>query len=539
MHSYSLDFRSIPKDDFEQFCQTYLSSISCRIAYLRLSDDDDTPNECSYLRCYSFTMNHFSKLHSLTFDSINSDSTFYKVFLSHLHCLDYLKYLKFTDCYFDISSEESQDLIDQIWNLPKLTHLYCGIIFRNGYTFDATKSVSTSLHDLTIVKNSWYGNIFGCLLNSTPNLQKFCTELNNYDSDHRPPYKEFIFPSPHLLMHKLILTNVRSRREMIYFFTLLPNINYLKIELFSVTLDGCQWEKIINQYLRRLNIFQMRMSFDLVLEDEEERENKQIVNDYMQTYMTSFWIDRQWYIRCHWTVHKKIISMNIYTLPYSFNYFSMDKNEFNFSTVSTCPNDMFFNYNSIRNIRYEPAIFHNKIFSHTTMNDTTTLEIIFPIDDRFFTLFPAFNQMFSLCIHISSVHQHDQVQKLLDNMPRLYSLGFMSWDTPIMPPYEYTSTSVRRLDLCGMDKSTHKHYKYNQGHCRLLCQSSLGKQCRVLIIDVKTAISVLYLIHHMNNLRTLKVSYEDNDQYSEISRKHLPTTWTIAQKRRGYLILHS
>ncbi|CAF5099596.1 unnamed protein product, partial [Rotaria sp. Silwood1] len=66
-----------------------------------------------------------------------------------------------------------------------------------------------------------------------------------------------------------------------------------------------------------------------------------------------------------------------------------------------------------------------------------------------------------------------------------------------MPPFNYSSNSVRRLDLQNIDRP------YNHRQCIILSRSSLGKQCEVLSITVKYRKSILYLLRKMTNLRAL------------------------------------
>jgi hypothetical protein len=59
-----------------------------------------------------------------------------------------------------------------------------------------------------------------------------------------------------------------------------------------------------------------------------------------------------------------------------------------------------------------------------------------------------------------------------------------------MSPYQYTSASLRRLDLRGYDKSCRQHYCYNRKQCMELTRTPLAIQCRVLVIEVEEAKSI-------------------------------------------------
>jgi len=144
--SYRIDFRSIYNEDFKIFCRTYLSSITNRTIYLRLSDDEDTPYQCSHLLSIGFTLAQFENLRSLTFNCVSSDRKINEIFFSHLHCLHHLKYLKFVDCpLFHFHVNDLQGIIDQIWNLPKLAHLYWHLKDKESSNFCIPTLVSMSL----------------------------------------------------------------------------------------------------------------------------------------------------------------------------------------------------------------------------------------------------------------------------------------------------------------------------------------------------------------------------------------------------------
>jgi hypothetical protein len=103
--SYRIDFRSIDNKNCKVFCRTYLSSITNRTIYLRLSDDEDTPYQCSHLLSTGFTLDQFENLRSLTFNCVSSDPKINQIFFSHLHRLHHLKYLKFVDCIYSIKHQ--------------------------------------------------------------------------------------------------------------------------------------------------------------------------------------------------------------------------------------------------------------------------------------------------------------------------------------------------------------------------------------------------------------------------------------------------
>jgi hypothetical protein len=206
---------------------------------------------------------------------------------------------------------------------------------------------------------------------------------------------------------------------------------------------------------------------------------------------------------------------------------------------------MHFNYDSVRKVGYEPSIFiDDALISRVQLNNIEILTLQLPIDDRFFSIIPNLENLFSLNVYIYTRNYQTQFQNLLDHAPRLFSLAFGSCYTSEMPPYQYTSSSVRRLDLHGFDKSSRQHYTYDRKQCMELSRSSLGIQCRVLIIEVQEAESIGELIYSMINLRTLEVSYEHDkrgNQYDlvELIQNCLPSTWVVTRSCYGHLFIRS
>ncbi|CAF5088565.1 unnamed protein product, partial [Rotaria sp. Silwood1] len=125
-----IDLRSILKKDFDFFCKNYLPSILNNTIYLRISNDEDTPFQCTHFLSAGFTLDQFINLRSLTFYCINSDQKINESFFFNINRLDQLTNLKFVECQlFNINIENFDNIINQIWNLPKLTHLYCDCKF--------------------------------------------------------------------------------------------------------------------------------------------------------------------------------------------------------------------------------------------------------------------------------------------------------------------------------------------------------------------------------------------------------------------------
>ncbi|CAF1245064.1 unnamed protein product [Adineta steineri] len=149
-----VDCRSIFKEDFNRFCRIYLPFIINRTIYLRLSDNEEAPYQCAHFQSAGFTFGQFDNLRYLTLENVSSDPKINQFFFSDLYYLHNLTHLKFIGCrLLGISLGDFQGVIDQIWNLPKLTHCYFDFCFRGRSHFCIPTSVSTSLQYLTILGN--------------------------------------------------------------------------------------------------------------------------------------------------------------------------------------------------------------------------------------------------------------------------------------------------------------------------------------------------------------------------------------------------
>jgi len=542
--AYRVDFRSICKEDFNIFYRTYFPSIINRIIYLRLSDDEDTPHQCAHFLSADFMLSRFDNLRSLTFNCCSSDPKIDQFFFSDFYRLRHLTHLKFVNCRFlHREKDDFQGVIDQIWSLPKLTHCYWDVSFTAGGYFPIPNVVSTSLQYLTIRQYTWYTNMSSKLLEKTPHLRKFSTSLDSYEEDDFPPLCELI-PSPkHLLVKKLILSEVSSQRVMINVLQLLPNISHLKVEILFIKLDGYRWEQIIVNYLPQLKVLQFKMdiSLDRSIDDQN---NEEKVEQYLATYRTPFWIEHhQWFIRCHWGVQWKYLAIRVYSLPYKFENFPILDSELNFHTKSTCPREINFSYDSVRIVAYVPVLFNDEVLSGIQLLNIEILSLDLPIDHKFLSIISKLENLSSLNVVIPTRNYQSQLQALLDNAPHLYSLSFESWATSIMPPYQYTSASIRRLALADRAQSFPRQW-YTTEQCIELSRSPLGIQCRVLIIAVEEPKSILLLINSMVNLRTLEILSEHDhrrNQYDlvQLLQSCLPSIWTVTRFCYGCIIIQS
>ena len=72
---FHLDFRLISKTNFNRICQNYLPSIINRIISLRLSNDDDTPQQIELFLSQDYQLRQFIRLQSLSLSYLQSQQT--------------------------------------------------------------------------------------------------------------------------------------------------------------------------------------------------------------------------------------------------------------------------------------------------------------------------------------------------------------------------------------------------------------------------------------------------------------------------------
>ncbi|CAF5146539.1 unnamed protein product [Rotaria sp. Silwood1] len=300
-----------------------------------------------------------------------------------------------------------------------------------------------------------------------------------------------------------------SRPTLISFLEKLPNLCHLTIKTENTNMDKYQWEQLIVNHLPKLKILRVEMLF--YIGDNENKEQR--VDDLLNSFRTRFWLEvHQWYVRCDWDRCQEDSCRHhiyLYTLPYTFNYYYLHDSII--KEKSTFPlNDIHFSYGQVHSFQYEIFPSENQVSPHFTFPNIHKLDLYFPMDVNFWPVIPRLDHLKSLIVSITDCVQkldtECQLQTILDRTHRLYTLKFEYWPETFidMPPFNYSSNSVRRLDLQNIDRP------YNHRQCIILSRSSLGKQCEVLSITVKYRKSILYLLRKMTNLRALNfVSQED------------------------------
>ena len=541
--TFRADFRSILKKDFDQFDEKYFRSIKSQIFYLRVSNAPKTPDQCARLWCDYFTLGQFKNLRSLTLYKLDSQLLLQNPdFFVDLNYLRHLTHLKFVNCFFsDVKDTDLQRLIDQIWSLPRLTHFYWDCQFPRRPLFWLPTRVSTSLQCLTIYHQNWSSNRFAPLFAKTPRLRKFSVELTTYEKDDLPVWEKFVPSSPHLSLRKVFLIWVISPRLLTNLFHLFPNVTDLKVKTMnSIQFDGHQWEQLLVKSFPQLKVFQLKM-FLTFPRDENQQEK---FDRYFDTYRSSFWIERRWFIRCHWGFMDKDLEICLYSLPYASTNSPFPCFLSNMQTKSTCPVDLCLSYDSVRDITHESWMVGNEFMSRVQFMNIEQLFVKLPFDSQFLSIVSSFSNLRSLIVDKLPADSQFQLQQILDRSPYLQEIVFSSWTTLTLPPYSLEgSSSISRLNLDGYDHLRAQH-SYTSEECLELIQSPLGRQCRVLTIQVKELICILILTLRMINLRTLHVRFGRHQQQIENDvieslRNCIPSKWNVIRFFHGDFIIQS
>jgi hypothetical protein len=540
--NYCIDFRSVSKRDFDIVCQKYLPLIGDRIISLRLSDDNETPKQTNLFLSYKFNFRQFTNLQSLTLSHLYSKETLRKLMIE-CHYLPHLTHLTFTECEFKNQDKDISDILNNIWNLPKLIHCHFHSRLENcTYMNPLMPSVtSTSLEYFSIDSYSYNLNDLACLFQHTPRLRHLSIEIWDHSLDRQ---LSFTVPSITVLNVKVY----KPRHAMMNLLQNVPNLHHLIIETYQIIINGHEWEEIIVKNLIMLKKFQLEMWFKF--DDDDNKEQR--IDELLNSFRTHFWLEeRQWFVRCDWDQCQwREPYIDLYTLPYfQKNYYFY---ETNFRSKSTCPNDNdYWSYDHVKNLECMIKSPNKPISHHIHFSNIRYLTIYLPVDDEFWIRIPRFDQLISLEItwndHAKCIQS--QLQLLLDRAPRLNSLSFQYSPTLFTQvlSVEYISKSIRQLHFKDM-----ADYCINGQQCTLLSHSPLGIQCEVLSISVENRTNVIDLINTMTNLRALNVlcrddtrNYDDRvslsktDELIEWLQHQLPSTCIITRDKEDIYISNS
>jgi len=532
-----LDFQSISKTNFDLLCQNYLPLFSNQIHSLRLSDDDETPQQTILFLSYGFHLHQFVHLQSITLSNFHSSYILDKL-LTECSDLPCLTYFKLHDCHLSIDRNHASNLYNRIWNLPKLVHCYLDIHFSNGNYFPRPTCVSQSLEYLSFLNLSCYSKELIDLFQSTPNLRSLIADFMDYDE-----HFDLTFPMRSITRLKLsfdgsliILENLLQK---------LPDLSHLTLEIINNYMNGYQWQDLIERNLRKLKRFEFKMRFSPSTNDNKDEQS----NEILSSFQTKFWLDEhQWFVRCHWYSsddHYQLDFIDLFTLPYAFQKFLSHTR----CTLvkSTClSNDDFWTYDRVRHLCYGSTHFINSILSQVRFSNIKHLSLSLPFNELFFSIVTQLERLTSLKLSINSKKNLEsipsQLQTLLHRTTRLHSLSFSTWSIDYLSILFANNfdRSIRHLNLKNFTCGKTCRY-FNDEQCEQISRSKLGKQCQLLSIKLEHRHQIVYLVNRMSQLRTLNVRCQDDswtnnellstqDELIHWLRDYLPSSCVVTRE---------
>ncbi|CAF4721268.1 unnamed protein product [Rotaria sp. Silwood1] len=523
--THGLDFRSISKHNFDAVCQQNLSLIADHITGLRLSDDDDTPQQINLFLSDSLTLRQFIQLKSLSLYHISSYEIIKKVVVQFSH-LALLAHFNLINCHLKFHQKTLRDILNHIWHLPKLIHCHLDLHFQHKSDFCIPTIRSKSIEDLCIEDVSLDSVQLIRLFRCTPNLRHLNAQINKLSNDTQLPSIIELISSVKFVVDHLTHGTINLLKNM-------PNLTDLTLETGKHHMNGHKWKEFIVDYLPKLKKFRFLMLF--FVNNEEE------LNEILDSYRTPFWlIDHQWFVRCHWELKNNEILVYFYTLPYSFSSYTYFLKNSNICTKSTCPHeDDYCSYNHVTTLMQPCSIPNDLFVSRIRFHNIRHLEVSFPLADQFLSVIPQLDQLTSLEIASDSGIVANialsQLQNLINRAPRLYLLTIGHWDSSIIQhlPLNLTSSSIRRLDLQSY------HYLkrdrcFNREQCTTFLRSPLAKQLEVLQIVVDNRSSIDDLINGMTNLRALKVVLQHGRWDNHFPREEEFITWMTSNYSRTF-----
>ncbi|CAF4351465.1 unnamed protein product, partial [Adineta steineri] len=225
-------------------CKKYLPLFNHQILSLRLSDDDNTPQQISLFLSYGLQLQRFTHLQTISLSHIHSSCILNKLLTDCLY-LPSLTHFTLTNCRISIDQISTDHLYNQIWSLPKLTYCYIDINFSDRNYFPKPTIISTSLKSLHIPNISCDFNELIHLFQVTPNLQYVSIVFTDYTDE----YDLSLFYLP---ITRLKLSFDCSLNILQYFLQNLSNLQHLTLETSNIYMNGYEWEDFICKYLPKL-----------------------------------------------------------------------------------------------------------------------------------------------------------------------------------------------------------------------------------------------------------------------------------------------
>ncbi|CAF1464169.1 unnamed protein product [Rotaria sp. Silwood1] len=497
-----------------------------RIISLNLSDNDETSHLPVFFLSHGYTLDQFKYVQSLSLNSISSIGIINKI-ISQCRHLQHLTHLYIIKCYIYCDDKGKLLLMNNIWSISKLIYCYFDCFPSSNNAFIASTIISQSIEYLVMKNIKCDLNNLSYLFQCTPNLRRLHTTIS---CNSRQEELKNIFSS--IISLKLIYLG--SIDSMKYLFQNLKNLSSLTLETSGIYLNGYEWESFLTDALPQIKRFRFKMNFNFKHINNQEEEVDILIN----SFSTQYWIEiRQQYVQCDWISSATISDATIYTLPYAFEKFSYYDNT---CSKSTCPNVVdFWSYDRVHTVKYvnnRLNLVKDSISFRGEFPNVYHLNLTFLFNNNILSVYPLLNQLTKLYISLNDQFDYSQLQHLLDRSAHLYSLGLSKLTNLRRELFQIRSTSIRRLELIEKNGSDSRFF--NDKECIALVNSSLGRQCEVLVIDVENETVILDLTKNIVNLRTL-ITRCKNDRWNgkEFSsgfdelvlwlHDHLPSTCLI------------
>ena len=497
--THGFNLQSSSKYHFDRICGDYLPSILDRITSLRLSDDDDTPNQINHFFSLGVSFRSLIYLKSLSIHRFSSFN-YWKTILNELHHLPHLIHLTITRHIILFNEEYDIEIIDCINRLSNLVFCHLDITNDSECCFSTPAIHSTSLKYLSLPYLECTSQQLVTFIQHTTNLQTLVTRVSN-PVKILPSLPVCSFP----LMKTLKLTFDGSFESIRNLLSIMPNLVHLKINILSSYINGYQWEDLISNHLSHLTTFHMKMSTFTITKDSRDEE----INKILQSFQNSFWLEEhQWYIQCYYSTLKSLTNVHVYTLPYSFpDLFYLDDAQ----VKSTCSKNNQSSFDRVKNLYYSSNL--SKRISPIYLNRIRYLYLSFPFDHLLQSILSKFDRLETLqIILVDRMTENDitKLQSLLDQTNNLRFLALSSWISQQIFPLELRNPSIHHLDLRGLSIS------YSDQFCEQLTRSPIVQQCQTLSLNLHQPLDIVQLIDRLTNLQSLIIRCADNKRMKTI-----------------------
>ncbi|CAF1571197.1 unnamed protein product [Adineta ricciae] len=489
--TYHVDFQLASQHDFNHFCRVYLPLISRQVATLHLSDDDG-----------EFLINQIRHADSI--------EPVMKI-LSNCDQMSSLTRLKITYCSCR-NTDKFSDLIHHVWLLPKLTH--CHLDFTamlSPYSFRQPLRTSKTIEYLSMKTVKFtFKDLFALLL-CTPNVRHVhATLFDRHASSETLP----ILPS----ISKLNLSTDSSLHHLNNIFQAMPNLSHVTLELAETSdrkyLNGHSWQALILASLSKIRVWRFFTTYsfheEMIIEDHVEQ--------ILDTFRTPFYLDEhRWFVRCDWNRQITGQRLFLYTMPSccrdiyvvhpSFQSKSTYPENPNVSSLDhicyPIGSDLLLRNGNLHLVfpnRIEYLLFRNQIpcvflpkIGHVTIR--------LPTETPIWSFISTLTCLRSLNISLSYKTSLGQLQALINQTPRCHSLTVNNVSPEQLAQLDRIPAPLHRISI--------KDYCSNAVECSVFAASPLGRQCKVLSLDLTDRRNVLNLVNEMIQLRTLTCFCED------------------------------